>query len=178
MEKPILSILVPCFNEEEVLLETAKRLQNLAENLLNENKISEKSKIIFIDDGSKDKTWNIIQELHKKSPQFFDAIKLSRNYGHQNALLCGLFSVQDACDCTISIDADLQDDISIIPKMIEKFQNGFEIVYGVRDNRKTDSLFKKTTAWGFYKFMGFLGVDIIYNHADYRLIGKQALKAL
>jgi len=178
MEKPIVSIVVPCFNEQEVLQETAKRLYELLTNLLKENKICENSKIVFVDDGSIDNTWNIIEELHKNNPQIFSGIKLSKNRGHQNALLCGLFSVKEISDCAVSIDADLQDDISIIPKMIEKFQNGYEIVLGVRDNRKTDSLFKRTTALLFYKFIKFLGADIVYNHADYRLMGKRALEAL
>jgi len=177
MNKTALFIIVPCYNEEEVLAETAKRLQELLTNLLKEDKISPKSKIVFVDDGSSDKTWEIIRELQNGS-QIFGGIKLSKNSGHQNALLCGLLSVKDCCDCAVSIDADLQHDISAIPKMLEKYENGCEIVFGVRDGRKGESFLKKATGAGFYKILKLLGVDIVVNHADYRLMGNRSLTAL
>ena len=176
--RPIIAIVVPCYNEEEVLPETAKRLSEKLQQLIHEQIISEKSAIFFIDDGSTDNTWNFIEKFHSKNPLLFEGIKLSTNRGHQNALLCGLLSVKDHVDAAVSIDADLQDDIEVIKKMIEKYCAGCEIVYGVRSNRKVDNLFKRTTAQGFYKFMCFLGVDVVYNHADFRLMGRNALNAL
>jgi len=173
-----LSLVVPCYNEEEVLPETAQKLSEKLSSLISKEIISEKSTIVFVDDGSNDGTWALVEQYHNQNPQMFGGIKLSGNRGHQNALLCGLLSVKDYADATISIDADLQDDIEVIDKMIERFIAGFEIVYGVRSERKTDSLFKRTTAQGFYRIMRFLGVDIVYNHADFRLMGKNALQAL
>jgi len=178
MNKPIIAIIVPCYNEEEALPETAKRLSCKTRQLTNEQIISENSKIFFVDDGSSDNTWNLVEEYHTENPQDFSGIKLSGNRGHQNALLCGLLAVKDHFDVAVSIDADLQDDIDVIDKMIEKYQTGYEIVYGVRSDRKADSLKKRTTAQGFYRFMRFLGVDVVYNHADFRLMGKNALEAL
>lgn len=172
-----LYIVVPCYNEEEVLPETAKRLLQKISSLINANKISPESRILFVDDGSKDNTWNIIAKLHSENP-IFAGIKLSHNEGHQNALLAGLMVAKDHCDVSISIDADLQDDIETIDKMLDENEKGNEIVYGVRKSRETDSVFKRTTAQGFYKFMKLMGVDIIYNHADYRLLSKKALDAL
>jgi len=177
-DKPVLAIVVPCYNEEEALPETAKRLSGKIQQLINEQNISEKSRIFFVDDGSSDNTWNFIEKHHTENPQNFSGIKLSRNSGHQNALLCGLLAVKDQFDAVVSIDADLQDDIDIIGKMIEKYRTGYEIVYGVRLNRNADSFFKRATAQGFYRFMRFLGVDIVYNHADFRLMGKNAIQAL
>jgi len=177
MSKIALSIVIPCFNEQEVLPETAKRLQDLFESLLSEEKISEKSKIVFVDDGSKDKTWEIIRNLRDEKPQLFSGIKLSQNRGHQNALLCGLLSVKDACDCAVSIDADLQHDIWAIPKMLEKYQDGHEIVFGIRDCRKGDSFFKKIVSLCFYKIINFFGAELVRDHADYRLMGKKSLAA-
>lgn len=170
-------LVLPCYNEEEVLYETSARLKTKMEQLISENKISKDSRVAFVDDGSKDKTWNIIEEL-KESNELFAGIKLSRNRGHQNALLAGLMTVKDHCDAAISLDADLQDDINVIDKFIDKFIDGCDVVYGVRSDRKTDTVFKRTTAQGFYKVMKFLGVDIVYNHADYRLMSKRALEAL
>ena len=176
--KPTIAIVVPCYNEEEVLPETAKRLFEKKQYLANKQIINGKSKIFFVDDGSCDNTWGLIEKYHTETPQHFSGIKLSRNRGHQNALLCGLFTVKDHFDAAISIDADLQDDIDVIDKMIEKYNIGYEIVYGVRSDRKSDSFFKQATAHGFYRFMRFLGVDIVYNHADFRLMGRNTLEAL
>lgn len=173
----IIYLVIPCYNEEEVLLETSKRLKEKISFLIDNKKISEKSRIVFIDDGSKDSTWRIIEELNNADEKF-SGIKMSRNRGHQNALLAGLMTVKDQCDAAISLDADLQDDINVIDKFIEKFVDGCEIVYGVRSERKTDTIFKRTTAQGFYKVMNSLGVDIVYNHADYRLMSKRALEEL
>lgn len=172
-----LYLVVPCYNEEEALPETARRLAAKFDNLIAGGKISPESKVVFVDDGSKDRTWEIIEGLNESSP-LFQGIKLSRNKGHQNALLAGLMAVKDECDMTISMDADLQDDIDAIDRMLEKYYDGCDVVYGVRSERKTDSAFKRTTAHGFYKIMKLLGADIIYNHADYRLMSKRALDAL
>lgn len=170
-------LVLPCYNEEEVLHETASRLKVKMEQLKSENKITEDSRITFVDDGSKDRTWSIIEELNQ-SDDIFAGIKLSRNKGHQNALLAGLMTVKDHCDAAISLDADLQDDINVIDKFIDKFIDGCDVVYGVRSDRSTDTFFKRTTAQGFYKVMSMLGVDIVYNHADYRLMSKRALNEL
>ena len=172
-----ISIVVPCYNEEAVLHETSARLKVKMNQLISENKISKDSRVTFVDDGSKDNTWSIIEEL-KESDELFAGVKLSRNRGHQNALLAGLMTVKDHCDAAISLDADLQDDINVIDKFIDKFIDGCDVVYGVRSDRKTDTVFKRTTAQGFYKVMKLLGVDIVYNHADYRLMSKRALDAL
>ena len=173
----IIYLVVPCYNEEEVLFETASRLKEKINGLIENKIISDKSKITFVDDGSKDKTWSIIEELNNRD-KIFSGIKLSRNRGHQNALLAGLMTVKDHCDAVISLDADLQDDINVIDKFIEKLKDGCDVVYGVRSERKTDTIFKRTTAQGFYKLMKILGVDIVYNHADYRLMSKRALDSL
>jgi len=176
--KPVLAIVVPCYNEQEVLPETAKRLSETLLRFISEKIIDEKSTLFFVDDGSSDNTWSLIEKFHAENRSVFSGIKLSGNRGHQNALLCGLLAVKDRVDAAISIDADLQDDIDIIGKMIEKYRAGYEIVYGVRSNRKADSFFKRSTAQGFYRFMRFLGIDIVYNHADFRLMGRNALEAL
>ena len=170
-------LVLPCYNEEEVLHETASRLKVKMEQLKSENKITEDSRITFVDDGSKDRTWSIIEELNQ-SDDIFAGVKLSRNKGHQNALLAGLMTVKEHCDAAISLDADLQDDINVIDKFIDKFIDGCDVVYGVRSDRSTDTFFKRTTAQGFYKVMSMLGVDIVYNHADYRLMSKRALNEL
>lgn len=170
-------LVVPCYNEEEVLRETASRLKDKMQWLIRNKVISDKSRITFVDDGSKDKTWSIIEELNSND-KIFSGVKLSRNRGHQNALLAGLMTVKGYCDAAISLDADLQDDINVIDKFIEKFNYGCDVVYGVRSERKTDTVFKRTTAQGFYKIMKALGVDIVYNHADYRLMSKRALDSL
>lgn len=172
--KDILYIVVPCYNEEEVLPETTKRLKEKLNSLIKKKKISEKSKVMYVNDGSKDNTWNLIKEIHEKEP-LFTGISLSRNRGHQNALVAGLLTAKEYADVVISMDADLQDDINAIDEMIEKYKEGKQIVYGVRSSRKKDTWFKKTTAEGFYKFMKFMGVDIVYNHADYRLTSKKIL---
>jgi glycosyltransferase involved in cell wall biosynthesis len=139
--------------------------------------VSDASRIVFVDDGSRDGTWRIIQNLYRKAPESFCGIKLSRNCGHQNALVCGLLSVKDRCDAAISIDADLQDDISVIDRMVKKYREGYEIVYGVRSDRSSDGFFKRASAQGFYRIMRFLGAGIVYNHADFRLMGRRALEA-
>ena len=175
--KETLYLVIPCYNEEEVLHETSKRLFEKITTMINNNIISDKSKIVFVNDGSKDKTWNIIQELHK-SNSIFSGINLSRNRGHQNALLAGLMTAKDYADMTISLDADLQDDVDVIDKFVEQYYNGSDIVYGVRSSRQTDTVFKRTTALAFYKIMNNLGVDMVYNHADYRLMSKRALEGL
>jgi glycosyltransferase involved in cell wall biosynthesis len=177
-QEPRLAIVVPCYNEQEVLPEVVKQLLDKIQSLVCKKYISEKSNIVFIDDGSSDETWTLIKKYYSENPQNLIGIKLSKNRGHQNALLCGLLSIKDAVDITISIDADLQHDIDIIDEMIEKFRSGYEIVYGVKKNRDKDSFFKKITAQGFYRFMRFLGVDIVYNCADFRLLGRNALRVL
>jgi len=173
----LLYIVVPCYNEEEVLPETGRRLLQKINELIANNQINNKSKILFIDDGSKDKTWEIINSLHKRNNVFI-GLKLSRNKGHQNALLAGLMFAKDKAGFAISLDADLQDDIEVIDAFIDEHCKGNEIVYGVRASRKKDTFFKKNSALFFYKSMKFLGVEIVYNHADYRLMGKNALQHL
>lgn len=172
-----LFLVVPCYNEQEVLPETAKRLLEKMSDMMTGGKISPDSRICFVDDGSKDRTWSMIEELHQDNP-IFRGVKLSRNKGHQNALLAGLMTVRGECDMAVSLDADLQDDIEAIEAMVDKYQAGCEIVYGVRSARKTDTFFKKTTAEGYYKLLKATGVDITYNHADYRLMSRRALDAL
>lgn len=175
IKEPILYVVVPCYNEEEVLEETTKQLKRKLEDLIKEKKISTKSKVMYVNDGSKDKTWEMIKEINKKE-KLFTGISLSRNRGHQNALLGGLMTAKNYADIIISMDADLQDDIGAIDEMIEKYKEGFDVVYGVRSSRKKDSFFKKITAEGFYVFMKILGVDCVYNHADYRLTSKRVLE--
>jgi len=178
-DNPVLAIIVPCYNEQEVLLETARKLSGKLQQLVSEQIIDEKSTLLFVDDGSSDNTWSLIEKIYVENPSVFNGIKLSGNRGHQNALLCGLLAVKDlAFNVAVSIDADLQDDVDVIDKMIEKHRTGYEIVYGVRSDRKKDSFFKRSTAQSFYRFMRFLGVDIVYNHADFRLMGRNALEAL
>lgn len=177
MRSSILYLVIPCYNEEEVLPETAKQLKNKLEDLLQKGKISPQSRILFVNDGSKDHTWEIISALHRQNV-IFSGLNLSKNRGHQNALLAGLMTVMDICDVTISLDADLQDDIDAIDEMLAQYQEGCEIVYGVRSKRDTDTFFKRFTAQTFYKFMKLLGVNTVYNHADYRLMSRKALKAL
>lgn len=172
-----LYIIVPCYNEEEVILETAKRLSVKVNALVQKKLADGQSKIVFVNDGSTDKTWSIITELTKENGQFA-GINLSRNMGHQNALLAGLMTVKDVADVTISIDADLQDDINVIDEFLEKYYEGADIVYGVRNSRKTDTFFKRYTGESFYKLMKALGADVVYNHADYRLMSRRALDGL
>lgn len=168
---------VPCYNEQEVLRETARRLKEKFASLADKGKIDEKSRICFIDDGSKDETWAIIEALHREDT-VFSGIKLSRNRGHQNALLCGLMTLKDHADAVISMDADLQDDIDAIDAMLDKYAAGCDVVYGVRSARKTDTAFKRFTAEAFYKLMRLLGADVVFNHADYRLMSRRALEGL
>lgn len=177
MSVPIVTLVVPCYNEEAVLPNTIDILHHLVEELIKETLISDKSKILFVDDGSSDQTWELIYKTSLK----FDRIrglKLARNAGHQNALLAGLFAAKTVSDCVISIDADLQDDITVIRQFVEKFKEGYEIVYGVRRKRESDTFFKRKTAESFYKLMGKMGVNLVYNHADYRLMSKRALEQL
>lgn len=175
--KDILYLVIPCYNEEAVLHETAKRLKEKVSILISEGVISQKSRIMFVNDGSKDDTWNIIRQLHEKD-SVFSGVSLSRNRGHQNALLAGLMTAKEYADMVISLDADLQDDIDAIDKFVEKYYEGYDIVYGVRNKRETDTFFKRNTALAFYKFQALMGVDAVYNHADYRLMSKRALEGL
>ena len=170
----ILYVVIPCYNEEEVLEETTRQLKEKMNKLIKAKKISNKSKVMYVNDGSKDKTWSLIKEISEKEP-LFTGITLSRNRGHQNALLGGLMTAKKYADVVISMDADLQDDINAIDGMLEKYEEGCDIVYGVRSARKKDTFFKRVTAEGFYKFMKALGVDCVYNHADYRLTSKRVL---
>lgn len=172
-----LAIVIPCYNEAETIGETASRLTKKVSDLTESNLIGNKSSVFFIDDGSKDKTWSIIAALAKNNT-LFRGIKLSRNRGHQNALLAGITRAAQEYQLIISMDADLQDDIDAIDKMIEKYHQGFEVVYGIRSNRPTDTLFKKLSALGFYKLMNTLGADSVYNHADYRLMSQRVVKEL
>ena len=169
-----LYIVVPCYNEELVLPETANRLMSKIHTLLEEKKVAESSRIVFVDDGSKDKTWEVISDLHLAN-HYFSGIKLSRNRGHQNALLAGLMEARSLCDITISIDADGQDDIAAMTQMVEAYRNGAEVVYGVRSSRKTDSFFKRMTAEMFYRFLASMGAEVVFNHADYRLLSSRVL---
>ena len=172
-----LYIVVPCYNEQEVLPETSKRLKAKLEQLITAGKISEKSRVLFVNDGSKDRTWEIISALHQQSP-LFCGVDLTRSRGHQNALLAGLMTAKDQADAVISMDADLQDDVEAVDQMVDKFLEGVDIVYGVRSSRKKDSFFKRTTAEGFYRVMNALGAETVFNHADYRLMSKRALEGL
>ena len=168
---------IPCYNEQEVLPTTSSLLRDKLHALIEQNKISSDSRIVFVNDGSRDATWEIIKALHDED-EIFQGINLSKNMGHQNALLAGLMTAKDLCDAAISLDADLQDDINAIDAMIDKFNEGCDVVYGVRSARKTDTFFKRTTAEGFYKLMDKLGAKTVYNHADYRLMSRRALLGL
>ena len=171
-----LYLAIPCYNEEEVLRDSAEKLNIKFNDMMAEGKITSDSKIVFIDDGSKDRTWSIISELHNENP-VFQGIKLTRNRGHQNALLCGLMTLKDKADAVISIDADLQDDINVFDEMVDKFENGCDVVYGVRSKRATDTFFKRFTAEAFYKILNRMGAKVIFNHADFRLMSRRALEA-
>lgn len=172
-----LYIVIPCYNEQEVLPETSSRIGGVLDRLISDGRISELSRIVLVDDGSGDNTWSMITELHQKD-KHFSGIKLSRNRGHQNALLAGLLSSVDSADMVISMDADLQDDINAVYEMVEKYYDGCDVVYGVRKSREKDSFIKRSTAEGYYKLIDALGGEIVFNHADYRLLSKRALKAL
>ena len=172
-----LYVVVPCYKEEEVLPETSKRLKAKLTALIAQGKISPRSRILFVNDGSKDRTWPIIEELHAQD-RIFSGVNLSRNRGHQNALLAGLMTAVQYADMMVSMDADLQDDIDAMDKMIDAYHEGYDVVYGVRSSRKTDSFFKRFTAESFYKLMKAMGVDIVFNHADYRLMSRRAVEGL
>ena len=172
-----LYIVEPCYNEEEVLPETSKRLKEKMNQLIKAKKISTDSHVVFVNDGSKDKTWELISSYSEKD-HLFGGINLSRNRGHQNALLAGLMTVKEDADMVISMDADLQDDINAVDKFVDAYYDGNDVVYGVRSSRKKDTFFKRTTALAFYKLMSRMGVESVYNHADYRLMSKRALNAL
>lgn len=176
-KKACLYLVVPCYNEQEVLLQTTTVLLKKLQSLIANDSITKQSRIMFVDDGSKDATWQMIKEqsLHN---QYIEGLKLSRNKGHQNALLAGLLSAKEHADILISLDADLQDDVDAIDEFIEQYYKGYEIVYGVRSKRDTDTFFKKASAEGFYKLMHSFGVEIVFNHADYRLMSKRAVQAL
>lgn len=175
--KQILYLVIPCYNEQEVLHETARRLREKIESLMEREMISRESRIMFVNDGSRDRTWEIIRELHESDP-IYQGVKLSRNRGHQNALLGGLMTAKEYADMVISMDADLQDDIDVVDQFVEKYYEGCEIVYGVRSARKTDTFFKRFTAEGFYKLINFMGGEVVFNHADYRLMSRRALDEL
>lgn len=173
----ILYVVIPCYNEEEVLLETARQMKIKMTDLISSETIDKDSHVVFVNDGSTDKTWELITALHEED-SLFSAINLSRNRGHQNALLAGLMTVRLEADMVISMDADLQDDISAMDEMIDKYNKGINIVYGVRNKRESDTFFKKVTAEGFYRIMNAMGINIVFNHADYRLLSKRALEGL
>ena len=173
-----LYIVVPCYKEQEVLPETSKRLKEKVLQLRAQGKISDKSRIMFVNDGSSDNTWPMIAQLHEQDPQMFSGVNLSRNRGHQNALLAGLMTAVNYADMIVSMDADLQDDINAVDGMVDAYHEGYEVVYGVRSKRETDTFFKRFTAEGFYKVMLALGVNIVYNHADYRLMSRRAVEGL
>ena len=175
MKVPILYIVIPCYNEEAVLPITSKGFLKKINDLIQKNLISEESRILFVNDGSKDSTWEIIKEL-SRSDEHYIGISQSRNRGHQNAVLAGLMEAKDRCDITISIDCDGQDDINAMDKMVEEYLSGCEIVYGVRSKRDTDTFFKRATAEGFYKLLNVLGVEVVFNHADYRLVSSRVLQ--
>ena len=177
-EKNTLYIVVPCYKEQEVLPETSRRLREKMRQLMDEGKISRRSRVMFVNDGSSDNTWAIISELHEKEPEMFSGVNLSRNRGHQNALLAGLLTAVNDADMIVSMDADLQDDINAVDEMVDDYHKGYDVVYGVRSKRETDTFFKRFTAEGFYKVMKALGVDIVFNHADYRLMSRRALEGL
>ncbi len=172
-----LYLVIPCYNEEEVLPETSARLKDKILSLIEKGKIASDSRIVFVNDGSRDRTWEIIRELHE-ADVIFSGISLSRNRGHQNALLAGLMTVKEHADMVISMDADLQDDINAIDEMVDKYLSGIDIVYGVRSSRAKDTFFKKATAEGFYKLMNSMGANTVFNHADYRLLSRRALEGL
>ena len=172
-----LGIVIPCYNEEEVLTETTARLEKLLSEMVSNQEISEDSFVCYVDDGSKDTTWQMIEAFTREKP-FFRGIKLSRNFGHQNALIAGLMQLKEEADALISMDADLQDDIEVVKGFVEKYKEGYEVVYGVREDRGSDTKFKRGTAEFFYKIQSFMGIESISNHADYRLLSRRALQSL
>ncbi len=176
-EASTLYIVVPCYNEEEVLPETARRLKEKMQALMGRGEISPQSRVLLVNDGSKDGTWELIRQLHRQDG-LFSGVDLSRNRGHQNALLAGLMTAMERCDAAISMDADLQDDIDAVDAMLEKYRQGCDVVYGVRSSRQSDSFFKRFTAEGFYRLMNAMGAESVFNHADYRLLSRRALEGL
>lgn len=174
---PTVYFVIPCYNEEAVLPETVKRLGIKLNSMIETGRADRQSRILLVDDGSRDKTWEMISGFSEEN-ELVSGIKLAHNRGHQNALLAGLMTAKEFCDCAVSLDADLQDDIEVLDQFVDKFRDGCDVVYGVRNKRETDTFFKRATAQGFYKFMQVLGVDIVYNHADYRLMSRRALDAL
>ena len=176
-EKPVLFIVIPCYNEQEALPITAGRLTALTDDMIAREIIDPASRIVLVNDGSRDDTWKVIADLHAADPRF-EGVKLAHNVGHMNALWAGMTLSAERCDCVITIDADLQDDVNAMYGFLEEYQQGADVVYGVRSSRRTDTVFKRTTAQGFYKLMGKLGVNMVYNHADYRLLSRRALQAL
>ena len=172
-----LAIVVPCYNEEEVFPETSKRLTEVLKELIEKKKIAEDSFALYVNDGSRDRTWELIEQEYSANP-YACGLKLAGNVGHQNALLSGLTYVKEYVDISISIDADLQDDVNVIEEMVDKYIEGYDVVYGVRNNRDTDTFFKRNTALAFYKMMQLMGVKSVYNHADYRLLSKRAMEQL
>lgn len=172
-----LYIVVPCYNEEEVLRETTKRLRVKLTGMMDAGLIGPNSKVLYVNDGSKDRTWELIEEINREDP-LFSGISLAHNRGHQNALLAGLLTAKDHADVVISMDADLQDDIEVVDEMIRKYHEGYDVVYGVRSSRDKDTVFKRFTAQSFYKLMSLMGVETVYNHADYRLTSRRVLEAL
>ncbi len=176
-EASTLYIVVPCYNEEEVLPETARRLKEKMQTLMGRGEISPQSRVLLVNDGSKDGTWELIRQLHRQDG-LFSGVDLSRNRGHQNALLAGLMTAMERCDAAISMDADLQDDIDAVDAMLEKYRQGCDVVYGVRSSRQSDSFFKRFTAEGFYRLMNAMGAESVFNHADYRLLSRRALEGL
>ena len=177
MKTPKLFIVIPCYNEQEALPITAKRLTELTDDMIARGIIDPESRIVLVDDGSRDETWRVITGLHESDPRF-EGVKLAHNAGHMNALWAGMTLSADRCDCVISIDADLQDDVNAMYGFLEEYQKGADVVSGVRSSREKDTFFKRTTAQGFYKLMNKLGVEMVYNHADYRLLSRRALEAL
>ena len=174
---PVLFIVIPCYNEQEALPITAKRLTALTDDMISRKIIAPQSRIVLVDDGSRDDTWKVISGLHNANARF-EGVKLAHNAGHMNALWAGMTLAAERCDCVITIDADLQDDVNAMYGFLEAYRNGADVVYGVRSSREKDTFFKRTTAQGFYRMMTGMGVDLVYNHADYRLLSKRALEAL
>ena len=172
-----LGIIIPCYNEEEGLAETTSRLESLLSQMIDDGAIDRESFVCYVDDGSKDNTWKLIESFKEES-SLFKGIKLSRNFGHQNALIAGLMQLKDSADALVSMDADLQDDIELVKGFVEKYKEGYDVVYGVREDRSKDTKFKRGTAEFFYKFQYFMGIETVHNHADYRLLSKKALNAL
>lgn len=177
MTTPKLFIVIPCYNEQKALPITAQRLVELTDDMIGKSIISPKSRIVLVDDGSRDDTWRVIADLHARDPRF-EGVKLAHNAGHMNALWAGMTLCAERCDCVITIDADLQDDINAMVAFLEEYRKGADVVYGVRGSRKKDTFFKRATAQGFYKMMNAMGAELVYNHADYRLLSRRALQAL